>query len=207
MGVIFVTASNLFAIFPAQLVRKSIDLIKDHLNELVQAKNNQTLTESLTNSLGSSILYFTLLVIAFAIIRGLFMYFMRQTIIVMSRKIEYDLKNEVFTHYQLLDQTFYRNHRIGDLMSRISEDVSRVRMYVGPALMYAINLLVTIILVLIVMFTVSCSGLVKMYSGLLGLNDATPNPAVAPAVVGNVNELPLEINTCLCDWFKFNPDK
>ena len=155
LGVIFVTASNLFAIFPAQLVRKSIDLIKDHLNELVQAKNNQTLTESLTNSLGSSILYFTLLVIAFAIIRGLFMYFMRQTIIVMSRKIEYDLKNEVFTHYQLLDQTFYRNHRIGDLMSRISEDVSRVRMYVGPALMYAINLLVTIILVLIVMFTVN----------------------------------------------------
>jgi ATP-binding cassette subfamily B protein len=83
------------------------------------------------------------------------MYFMRQTIIVMSRKIEYDLKNEIFNHYQQLDQTFYRNNRIGDLMSRISEDVSRVRMYVGPALMYSINLVITIILVLVVMFAVN----------------------------------------------------
>jgi ATP-binding cassette subfamily B protein len=155
LGVIFVAASNLFAIFPAQLVRKSIDLIKSHLEDLVQAKGNNTLTHKLGEDLGSAILYFTFLVIAFAIIRGLFMYFMRQTIIVMSRKIEYDLKNEIFNHYQLLDQTFYRNNRIGDLMSRISEDVSRVRMYVGPALMYAINLVVTIILVLIVMFAVN----------------------------------------------------
>jgi len=155
LGILFVTASNLFAIFPAQLVRKSIDLIKEYLSALVQAKHNSSLSESISNDLGRSILYFTLLVISFAIIRGLFMYFMRQTLIVMSRKIEYDLKNEIFNQYQLLDQTFYRNHRIGDLMSRISEDVSRVRMYVGPALMYAINLFVTIILVLIVMFTVN----------------------------------------------------
>lgn len=155
LGVFFVAASNLFAIFPAQLVRKSIDLIKLHLEQLVQAKNNTIASADLNQSLGSAILYFTFLVISFALIRGLFMYFMRQTIIVMSRKIEYDLKNEIFSHYQLLDQSFYRDNRIGDLMSRISEDVSRVRMYVGPALMYAINLAVTILLVLIVMFAVN----------------------------------------------------
>ncbi|MCG9880474.1 MAG: ABC transporter, partial [Bacteroidia bacterium] len=131
LGVIFVAASNLFALFPAQLVRKSIDLIKSHLEQLTQAPENSSLHQQLSDSLGSAILYFTFLVISFAIIRGLFMYFMRQTIIVMSRKIEYDLKNEIFAHYQLLDQSFYRDNRIGDLMSRISEDVSRVRMYVG----------------------------------------------------------------------------
>jgi ATP-binding cassette subfamily B protein len=154
-GVLFVAASNLFAIFPAQLVRKSIDLIKSQLEKLVQAKHNAGVKLEIENELGEAILYFTFLVISFAIIRGLFMYFMRQTIIVMSRKIEYDLKNEIFNHYQQLDQTFYRNNRIGDLMSRISEDVSRVRMYVGPALMYSINLVITIILVLVVMFAVN----------------------------------------------------
>jgi ATP-binding cassette subfamily B protein len=122
---------------------------------LVQAKHNAGVKLEIENELGEAILYFTFLVISFAIIRGLFMYFMRQTIIVMSRKIEYDLKNEIFNHYQQLDQTFYRNNRIGDLMSRISEDVSRVRMYVGPALMYSINLVITIILVLVVMFAVN----------------------------------------------------
>ncbi len=154
-GVLFVAASNLFAIFPAQLVRKSIDLIKSQLEKLIQAKHNAGVKLEIENELGEAILYFTFLVISFAIIRGLFMYFMRQTIIVMSRKIEYDLKNEIFNHYQQLDQTFYRNNRIGDLMSRISEDVSRVRMYVGPALMYSINLVITIILVLVVMFAVN----------------------------------------------------
>ena len=154
-GVLFVAASNLFAIFPAQLVRKSIDLIKSQLEKLIQAKHNAGVKLEIENELGEAILYFTFLVISFAIIRGLFMYFMRQTIIVMSRKIEYDLKNEIFNHYQQLDQTFYRNNRIGDLMSRISEDVSRVRMYVGPALMYSINLVSTIILVLVVMFAVN----------------------------------------------------
>lgn len=80
----------------------------------------------------------TLLVIA--IISGIFMFLMRQTIIVMSRHIEYDQKNEVFAHYQKLDTNFYKTHSTGDLMNRISEDVSRVRMYTGPALMYFINL-------------------------------------------------------------------
>ena len=84
----------------------------------------------------------TLLVLA--VIGGIFMFFMRQTIIVMSRHIEYDQKNEVYDHYQLLDTGFYKTHSTGDLMSRMAEDVSRVRMYTGPAIMYLINLLATI---------------------------------------------------------------
>ncbi|OYU95165.1 MAG: ABC transporter [Bacteroidetes bacterium B1(2017)] len=153
LGVLFVAASNLFAIFPAQMVRKSIDLIREILGKLTQSNDSQKVV--LREELATNVFYFFLLVIAFAIIRGVFMYLMRQTIIVMSRHIEYDLKNELFVHYQELDQGFYRANRIGDLMARISEDVGRVRMYAGPAIMYSINLVVTIILVLSVMFTVN----------------------------------------------------
>ncbi|MFM1970513.1 MAG: hypothetical protein RL731_335 [Bacteroidota bacterium] len=153
LGVLFVASSNLFAIFPAQSVRDAIDLIKEKLQN-IQGQTGAA-KQSIIDSLGADILYFTFLVIAFAIIRGVFMYLMRQTIIVMSRHIEYDLKNEIYAHYQKLDQGFYRANRTGDLMARISEDVSRVRMYVGPAIMYAINLVVTIILVLSVMFSVN----------------------------------------------------
>ena len=74
-------------------------------------------------------------------LQGIFMYFMRQTIIVMSRHIEYDLKNVVFDHYQRLTQRFFKRNNTGDLMNRISEDVGKVRMYVGPAIMYALNTL------------------------------------------------------------------
>ncbi len=84
----------------------------------------------------------TLLVLA--IIGGIFMFFMRQTIIVMSRHIEFDQKNEIYQHYQKLDTGFYKTHSTGDLMSRMAEDVSRVRMYTGPAIMYLVNLLATI---------------------------------------------------------------
>lgn len=153
LGVIFVAASNLFAIFPGTQVRQSIDLIKEILEKSHQANGSEK--AALMEALSGSVLYFTFLIILFAIIKGVFMYLMRQTIIVMSRHIEFDLKNEIFKHYQQLDQGFYRNNRIGDLMARISEDVSRVRMYVGPAIMYAINLVVTIVLVLIVMFSVN----------------------------------------------------
>lgn len=149
LGIVFVTASNLFAIFPAQLVRNAIDLIKDLLLSYPEKG------EAVKSELSSSILYFAGLTILFAVIRGLFMYLMRQTLIVMSRHIEFDLKNEIYRHYQELDPVFYARQRTGDLMARISEDVSRVRMYVGPAIMYAINLCVTIVLVLGVMFTVN----------------------------------------------------
>src|SRR5690606_17594468 len=81
-----------------------------------------------------------ILLLITAIISGLFMFLMRQTIIVMSRHIEYDQKNAIYDHYQKLDRSFYKKQAIGDLMNRISEDVSRVRMYTGPAVMYFINL-------------------------------------------------------------------
>lgn len=147
MGVVFVASSNLFAIFPAQQVRIALDSIKDLLEK---SKNGADAPE-----LQDAILWFTFLIVLFAIVRGIFMYLMRQTIIVMSRHIEFDLKNEIYQHYQTLDMAFYRANRTGDLMARISEDVSRVRMYVGPAIMYSINLVVTIVLVLTVMFTVN----------------------------------------------------
>jgi len=89
---------------------------------------------------GNKVLYAGIILMILAIISGLFMFLMRQTIIVMSRHIEYDQKNEIFQHYQMLDTQFYKTQHTGDLMNRISEDVSRVRMYTGPSIMYFINL-------------------------------------------------------------------
>ena len=154
LGILFVSASNLFAVFPAQSVRSAIDLVKENLDLYNNAVAGSAKDE-IFNRVSGAVLYFTFLVISFAIARGIFMYFMRQTIIVMSRHIEFDLKNEIFNHYQKLSLSFYHRNSTGDLMARISEDVSRVRMYVGPAIMYAINLVVTVILVLWVMFSVN----------------------------------------------------
>ena len=99
-------------------------------------------------NLNQTLLFFGFLVLLLAILKGLFMFFMRQTIIVMSRLIEYDLKNEVYDQYQKLSMSFYKRNNTGDLMNRISEDVSRVRMYLGPAIMYTINLIVLFTLVI-----------------------------------------------------------
>ncbi len=94
-----------------------------------------------TEAAYKQLLYYGGLVIGLAIVSGFFLFLMRQTIIVMSRLIEYDLKNEIYVHYQQLDMSFYKRHNTGDLMNRISEDVSRVRMYIGPAIMYILNTL------------------------------------------------------------------
>ena len=88
-------------------------------------------------------------------LKGLFTFLMRQTLIVMSRHIEYDLKNDIYNHYQKLDSTFYRRNSTGDLMNRISEDVSHVRMYLGPGVMYSIILVVLFTLVVYQMFAIS----------------------------------------------------
>src|SRR5688572_28899533 len=96
-----------------------------------------------------------LVIIGLALASGLFMFLMRQTIIVMSRHIEYDQKNQIYKHYQELDAGFYKTHTTGDLMNRISEDVGRVRMYTGPAIMYLANTIVTTITVLVFMLSVS----------------------------------------------------
>jgi ATP-binding cassette subfamily B protein len=153
-GFVFVSLSNLFAVFPAQSVRIAIDLVMENL-KIYQEFKGTKLSTNIEDKTGLILLFFGILVIVLALFRGLFMYLMRQTIIVMSRHIEFDMKNEIYSHYQDLSLSFYRKNSTGDLMARISEDVSRVRMYVGPAIMYAINLVVTIILVLWAMFSVN----------------------------------------------------
>ena len=143
LGIIFIVIANIFAIYPAEFVRNALDFVLESINNEDK--------ESLSNEL----LKYGLLIVAFAILKGIFLYFMRQTIIVMSRKIEFDIKNEIFNKYQELSISFYNENKIGDLMNRITEDVSRVRMYLGPTIMYAINITVLFSLVIAKMLSVS----------------------------------------------------
>ena len=148
LGFLFVIIANIAALFPAHLIGKSFNLITDQINK------------SKLSSIDLDELYYYLsiyagLLILFAVLRGLFMFYMRQNIIVVSRLIEYDLKNEIYQHYQRLSCNFYKNHDVGDLLNRITEDVSKVRMYLGPAIMYSLNLITLIILILYRMLTVS----------------------------------------------------
>ena len=153
LGMLFVIISNLFSAFPAKAVSLAIDLLLDNLNtyKLFESTNLQN---AVSLNVTKVVLFFAVLIIVFALIRGFFMFLMRQSIIVMSRLIEYDLKNEVFNHYQLLSPSFYRKNNTGDLMARISEDVSRVRMYIGPAIMYFTNLTATFLVIIPIMFSV-----------------------------------------------------
>ena len=120
---------------------KIIDDAADELTGFITKNSNQN--EQLWN-LG---IQFSLLYMGFSLLKGIFLFFTRQTIIVMSRNIEYDLKNEIFSKYQQLNISFYKQNRTGDLMNRISEDVSKVRMYLGPAIMYTLNVVVLFIMV------------------------------------------------------------
>ena len=147
IGLFFVILGNIFALIPANLIGRSFDLITQ---EIGQAKLNNNL-ESLYYSLS----IYAILLVLVALTRGVFMFFMRQSIIVASRNMEYDLKNTVFKHYQYLSSSFYQKHDSGDLLNRITEDVSRVRMYLGPAIMYTFNLFTLIALVLSRMLIVS----------------------------------------------------
>ena len=124
---------------------KIIDQAADNLTMFAQSQNPVgTDFNSEIWSLGISL---ALKFMGFAILKGIFLFFTRQTIIVMSRLIEYDLKNEIFAKYQSLNISFYKKNKTGDLMNRISEDVSKVRMYLGPAIMYTINVIVLFIMV------------------------------------------------------------
>jgi ATP-binding cassette subfamily B multidrug efflux pump len=153
-GVLFVIISNIFGVLPAQVIRVAFDLVTDNIGvyQLFTGFNRQ---EIIYDIFGSSLLLFGILVLVLALLRGLFLFFMRQTIILMSRHIEYDLKNEIYAHYQLLSLAFYRRHNTGDLMNRVTEDVSRVRMYLGPGIMYTINTIVLFVLVIYAMLTVN----------------------------------------------------
>ncbi|MFM7015909.1 MAG: ABC transporter ATP-binding protein [Bacteroidota bacterium] len=147
LGVVFVTISNLFGILPAQITRNALDVVVGNI-DAVKLFEGTNLRSVLLNNLSLTILLFGCLLIIMAILKGVFMFLMRQTIIVMSRLVEYDQKNEIFQQYQSLGFEFYSKENTGDLMNRISEDVGRVRMYVGPAVMYTINLVVMFTLII-----------------------------------------------------------
>ncbi len=141
LGVLFVTAANLFAVLPPVVVRRTIDGVISGIDGYRLSAGSKLSGEMAAN-IFSFVLWNALLILALAVLRGVFMFFMRQTLIVMSRHIEFDQKNEIYKHYQELDTQFYRTHFTGDLMNRISEDVSRVRQHTGPAIMYSVNLAV-----------------------------------------------------------------
>lgn len=153
-GLFFVIISNYFAVLPAQVIRIALDLVKENIGiyRLYIGFNRQ---QEIYDLFGSSLLLFGALVLTLAVIRGLFLFLMRQTIILTSRHIEYDLKNEIYAHYQKLDMAFYRRNHTGDLMNRVTEDVSRVRSYLGPAVMYSINVAVLSIMVITSMYRVN----------------------------------------------------
>lgn len=154
LGTVFIIISNLFGVIPAVVVRHSFDLIQDSF-QVYKGFEGFELQKDTYDLFASSILIFGMVILVAAILKGIFMFFMRQTIIVMSRLIEYDLKNEIYEHYQTLSLSFYRKNNTGDLMNRISEDVSRVRMYVGPAIMYGINLFTMFLIVIPFMLSIN----------------------------------------------------
>lgn len=154
-GIFFVIISNYFAILPPQvtghIVTKVQEFISHQHTYSTLQKGNDAFVSFLINKIemlglgfATIIFIYALIILLMAIIRGMLMFFMRQTIIVMSRHIEFDQKNEIYNHYQKLDIEFYKTNSTGDLMNRISEDVSRVRMYSGPAIMYLTNLIALI---------------------------------------------------------------
>ncbi len=149
IGGIFILISTAFAIVPATLIRETFNLIESGFQEYNEGKIY------VKDEILGNVLFFAIAIIAAAVFRGLFMYMMRQTMIVASRKIEYDLKNEIFFHYQTLPLSFYKNNNTGDLMNRISEDVGKVRMYLGPALMYGLNVIILMVMVIPFMFYIN----------------------------------------------------
>jgi ATP-binding cassette subfamily B protein len=148
--------SNFFAVFPAQVVRYAFNLVKENI-EMYRMFEGFSLQSNYYEIFASAILIYGGIIILLALGRGLFLFLVRQTIIVMSRHIEYDLKNEIYNHYQKLPLSFYRRNNTGDIMNRISEDVSKVRMYLGPAIMYSVNLITLFCIVIPIMFSVNAT--------------------------------------------------
>ncbi len=181
LGILFTALSSLFQIFQPQVVREAFDLIgtslaqrdqpldQRHLDvpaeinswigwtgiDLDARLNGAATDEDRRTNVRWFVAFYALLFVAFTLLQGFFMFLMRQTIIVVSRLIEYDLKNDIFAHYQRLDRGFYKGHSTGDLMNRISEDVGKVRMYIGPAIMYILGMVVLSVMIVWVMVGVN----------------------------------------------------
>ncbi|MCV9933392.1 ABC transporter ATP-binding protein/permease [Flavobacterium sp. LS1R47] len=151
LGIFITIIAQIFSLFTPKLISKSLSAIEkfDKLPEAEKA------SEAVLSFYREELVHNVLLIIATTIVAGFLTFLMRQTLIVMSRHIEFDLKNEVFQQYENLSQNFYKQNRTGDLMNRISEDVSKVRMYVGPAVMYTINTFIRFAIVIIYMYNVS----------------------------------------------------
>lgn len=149
LGIVFVAVSNFFSVDSIKYVRRAMDSAE----EMIKKGNSADAYMEL--------IYYGALIIGLAVVSGFFLFLMRQTIIVMSRLIEYDLKNEIYSHYQQLDISFYKRHNTGDLMNRISEDVSRVRMYIGPAIMYILNTFFTFLLT--IYYMIDLDGVLTIY--------------------------------------------
>ncbi len=148
IGFFCVGTAATFAVFPAVFIRRAFDEVAVAMTEIGLAGSMAS------EPLKKALLIYSLVILGMSVMKGLFTFLMRQTLIVMSRLIEADLKDDIYAHYQSLDQAFYLRNSTGDLMNRISEDVSRVRMYLGPALMYSINMLFSLTLTLSFMFSV-----------------------------------------------------
>ena len=152
IGVLITIIARIFALVAPNLIGDSITLIEKYF--LLEEISRENLEKNLLNNI--------LLIIGSALSAAVFTFLMRQTLINMSRFIEFDLKNVIYSKYQELDQTFYKVNRTGDLMNRISEDVSKVRMYVGPALMYTIN--TAALFVIIISYMISVSPSLTLYT-------------------------------------------
>ncbi|WP_296701655.1 ABC transporter ATP-binding protein [Algoriphagus sp.] len=161
LGIIFTVISNIFVIIPAQLVRLAIDYVVESFS-IFKPLEQGGVGENVKEIFLQFVLVFGVLILVMALLRGFFLFLIRQTIIIMSRRIEYDMKNEIFEHYQNLPLSFYRKNSTGDLMARITEDVSRVRMYLGPAIMYGLNLL--ILFPLVISYMISVNPELTLYS-------------------------------------------
>ncbi|WP_421763554.1 ABC transporter ATP-binding protein [Ekhidna sp.] len=153
-GALFIIIANFFAIVPAVIVRYAFDILGRSYG-IFSSFEGFDLQNNTVGIIGSSIIILAVLILVSALLRGVFLFFMRQTIIVVSRHVEYDLKNEIYEHYQTLPLSFYRKNNTGDLMARISEDVSKVRMYIGPAIMYGINLFTLFLMVIPYMISIN----------------------------------------------------
>ncbi|HEY8403042.1 MAG TPA: ABC transporter transmembrane domain-containing protein, partial [Flavobacteriales bacterium] len=180
MGIMFIVVGNLLAVYAPAIVRDGIDFLANSVQSMeklkagaesvvvqqptsfrnmaawigLEAKDIVLNEDNFSSRVTRISVFLGLAYLLFFAVKGLLLFWQRQALIVMSRYIEYDLKNEVYDKYQELDYSFYKRNRTGDLMNRISEDVSRVRMYTGPALMYTINLAVLFVMCIVVMLKI-----------------------------------------------------
>ena len=154
LGLCFIFLSNYFLSLQPQVIRQALDMVIENI-ALYRMYEGFSIQTEVFRHFGKVLLFFGLLVVGLALLMGTFLFMVRQTVIVMSRLIEYDMRKEIFQHYEDLHLAFYKKNKTGDLMSRVVEDVSKVRMFLGPAVLYGINLIALFTLVIWSMIRVS----------------------------------------------------